>query len=100
MVAAYVPASEHKRFRTRKQQLSWNVLAAVDFEGFFTYVLAGWEGPAHDAKVLASAYNEGFNVPRGYFYLADAGYPSTSNTLVPFRSTRYHLREWAQASNA
>jgi hypothetical protein len=29
-----------------------NVLAAVDFDQKFTYVLAGWEGTSHDALVL------------------------------------------------
>lgn len=30
-------------------------MAAVDFDLRFTYVLAGWEGSAHDAVVLADA---------------------------------------------
>lgn len=87
------------RFRTRKGGLSWNVLAAVDFDGYFTYVLAGWEGPVNDSRVLMAAYAEGFDVPEGHFYLADAGYPSTSKTLVPYRSVRYHLREWSEAAD-
>jgi hypothetical protein len=31
------------------------VLAAVDFDLRFTYVLAGWEGSAHDAFILLDA---------------------------------------------
>ncbi|XP_024317484.1 syntaxin-52 isoform X1 [Brachypodium distachyon] len=32
-----------------------NVMAAVDFDLRFTYVLAGWEGTAHDVTILADA---------------------------------------------
>jgi hypothetical protein len=42
-------------------------MAAVDFDMKFTYVLAGWEGSAHDALILADALerNNGFVVPEG-----------------------------------
>jgi len=30
-------------------------MAAVDFDKKFTYVLASWEGSAHDALILADA---------------------------------------------
>ena len=44
-----------------------NVLAAVDFDLKFTYVLAGWEGSAHEATILADALerDDGFRVPEG-----------------------------------
>jgi hypothetical protein len=42
-------------FRGRKHSTTQNVLAAVDFDLKFTYVLAGWEGSAHDALILADA---------------------------------------------
>lgn len=32
-----------------------NILAFVDFSLHFTYVLAGWEGFAHDSLVLRDA---------------------------------------------
>ena len=32
-----------------------NVLAVVDFDLHFTYVLAGWEGSAHDSLALQDA---------------------------------------------
>jgi len=43
------------------------VLAAVDFDLRFTYVLAGWDGSAHDALILAIALerDDGLRVPRG-----------------------------------
>jgi hypothetical protein len=40
-------------FRGRKGTTTQNILAAVDFDMRFTYVLGGWEGYAHDALVLA-----------------------------------------------
>jgi len=42
-------------------------MAAVDFDLRFTYVLAGWEGAAHDALVLRDALERenGLRVPQG-----------------------------------
>jgi len=42
-------------FRGGKHYTTQNVLAAVDFDLKFTNVLAGWEGSAHDAIILADA---------------------------------------------
>ena len=39
-------------FRGRKSYATQNVMAAVDFDLRFTYVLADWEGTTHDALVL------------------------------------------------
>ncbi len=64
----------------------------------FTYLLAGWEGSAHDGRVLHDALTKGFEIPRGKYYLADAGYALTSYCLTPYRSTRYHIREWQQCN--
>lgn len=54
-------------FRGRKSFATQNVMAAVDFDLRFTYVLAGWEGTAHDATVLADALERenGLRVPQG-----------------------------------
>ena len=54
-------------FRGRKHNPTQNVMAAVDFDLKFTYVLAGWEGSAHDLLILADAIdrNDGFIVPEG-----------------------------------
>ncbi|KAK1627951.1 hypothetical protein QYE76_002266 [Lolium multiflorum] len=42
-------------FRGRKHYTSQNVLAVVDFDMRFTYVLTGWEGSAHDASIWPTA---------------------------------------------
>ena len=54
-------------FRGRKKEPTQNVMVAVDFGLKFTYVLAGWEGSAHDALILADAIQraDGFTVPEG-----------------------------------
>jgi hypothetical protein len=86
---SHVPASVHPRlhdvFRNRKGFLSQNVFAAVDFDMVFTYVLAGWEGQAHDGRVLKDALTKGFVVLPGRYYLGDAGYALTKYCLVPYR---------------
>ena len=85
------------------------MLAAVDFDLKFTYVLAGWEGSAHDATILADALerSDGLVVPAGNkivckqwlsngstnlcvillgkFYLVDAGYACRPGFLPPYR---------------
>jgi len=81
-----------------KGDITQNVLAACGFDMNFVYVLAGWEGSAHDSRVLADARSKGFAAPPGRYYLADAGYSNSALTLVPYRKTRYHLQEHARAS--
>jgi hypothetical protein len=55
------------RFRGRKSIPTQNVLAAVDFDLRFVYVLTGWEGSAPDSYVLqdALARPTGLKIPEG-----------------------------------
>jgi hypothetical protein len=64
---ARVPRHMQGPFKGRKNSCTQNVMAAVDFDLKFTYVLAGWEGSAHDALVLADAIERdgGLSVPEG-----------------------------------
>ncbi|WVZ94871.1 LOW QUALITY PROTEIN: hypothetical protein U9M48_040707, partial [Paspalum notatum var. saurae] len=95
-VPARVPGKMQPAFIGRKHTTTQNILAAVDFDLRFTYVLAGWEGSAHDALILADALerDDGLRVPPGKFYLVDAGYAVRPGFLSPYRATRYHLREF------
>ena len=93
-IPAHVKGSEIEAYRNRKGTTTQNVLAACDFDGQFIYIYAGWEGSAHDMRVLDQAKDEGFDAPKGRYYLADAGYTNTDMTLVPYRGTRYHVKEW------
>ncbi|XP_021754701.1 protein ALP1-like isoform X1 [Chenopodium quinoa] len=93
-IRASVPIEMQGRFRGRKGGTTQNMLGAVDFDMKFTYVLAGWEGSAHDSKVLQDALKRGFKVPKGKYYLADAGYGDRKGFMPPYRRTRYHLKEY------
>ena len=66
---ARVPRYMQAAFRGRKHNPTQNVMAAVDFDLKFTYVLAGWEGSAHDALILDGAIerDDGFTVPLGNY---------------------------------
>ncbi|RYP56391.1 hypothetical protein DL769_009926 [Monosporascus sp. CRB-8-3] len=91
-------AFEREVWRNRKGKLSTNVLAACDFDGRFTYVLAGWEGSANDAKVFNNAVDrDDLVIPKQKYMLGDAGYATGKRILTPYRGTRYHLQEQAQA---
>nr|XP_020165190.1 putative nuclease HARBI1 [Aegilops tauschii subsp. strangulata] len=96
-VTARVPRSQSAAYRGRKHYTSQNVLAAVDFDLGFTYVLAGWEGSAHEANILTDSMSrpDGINIPDGKFYLGDAGYACRPGVLPSFRKTRYHLNEFS-----
>jgi hypothetical protein len=50
----------------RKHTITQNVLAVVDWDLRFIYVLAGWEGSAHGALILADALERpnGLAVPQ------------------------------------
>jgi len=63
----------------------------------FTYVLSGWEGSMADATLYHDARMSDFTIPAGKYYLADVGFPSCLQLLVPYRGQRYHLAEWGRA---
>ncbi|XP_020188096.1 uncharacterized protein [Aegilops tauschii subsp. strangulata] len=96
-VIVRVPRSQSAAYRERKHYTSQNVLAAVDFDLKFTYVLAGWEGSAHDANILTDSMSrpDGINIPDDKFYLGDAVYACRLGILPSFRKTRYHLNEFS-----
>ncbi|XP_066373425.1 uncharacterized protein [Miscanthus floridulus] len=64
-VLARVPVKMQAAFRGWKHTITQNVLAAMDFDLRFTYVLAGWEGSTHDAFILSDALEraDGLRVP-------------------------------------
>lgn len=65
-----VQKKEASAFRNRKGDISQNVLAACNFDLEFIYVLSGWEGSAHDSKILNDALTRNTNrlpVPEGTY---------------------------------
>lgn len=68
-----IPNSDMASYRNRKGFVSQNVLAAYNFDLQFMYVLSGWEGSAHDSKILSNALTRNtcrLEVPEGIL-LAD-----------------------------
>ncbi|XP_040930267.1 putative nuclease HARBI1 isoform X1 [Gossypium hirsutum] len=96
-VRASVPLNIQGRFRSRKGGTTQNVLAAITFDLKFSYVLAGWEGSAHDSRILIDALSRprGLKIPEGKYYLADAGYGIRNGYITPYRGVRYHLKEFS-----
>jgi hypothetical protein len=60
-------------------------------------VLTGWEGSASDGAIFADAKKHDFNLPPTKYFLADAGFPSCQELLVPYWGVQYHLCEWEAA---
>jgi hypothetical protein len=96
-VRVKVPLAEASRYRGRKSFPTQNVLVACSFDLKFTYVLPGWEGTASDSRILKHALRRtnGLKIPRGKFYILDAGFMLRKGLITPFRSTRYHLKEFS-----
>lgn len=58
---------ERGRYRTRKGNLAMNVLGVCTPNMEFVFVLPGWEGSAHDGRILRDAISRpnGLKVPKG-----------------------------------
>lgn len=96
-IPATVGPALNQTFRNRKGQLTQNVLAVVNFDMIFSYCLCGWEGSAHDGRVLDDAKGKGLSFFINKYYLGDAGYALTPYCLTPYRGVRYHLKEWGRS---
>jgi len=66
-VSVQVRNEDRPRYRTRKGSIAMNVLGACNPNMEFIYVLPGWEGSAHDGRVLRDAISRphGLKVPQG-----------------------------------
>lgn len=64
LIHAVVPSDQQARYRGRgRGECYQNVLAICDFNMIFTFVWAGWEGIAHDSRVLREVI---FNPTSGF----------------------------------
>ncbi|XP_024019791.1 uncharacterized protein LOC112091144 [Morus notabilis] len=65
-------------------------------------MLSGWEGSAHDARVLTETHsNPRFKFPRPppeKYYLVDATYANSNCFLAPYRGETYHLPDYRRRS--
>ncbi|KAG6493230.1 hypothetical protein ZIOFF_048207 [Zingiber officinale] len=75
-----------------EQVAKWNTYPS---EGFKRRCV---KGSASDSRILDNPLSreDNLNAPQGKFYLVDARYMLRSTFLTPYRSTRYHLKEYSQ----
>ncbi|CAN1774351.1 hypothetical protein LINPERHAP1_LOCUS12911 [Linum perenne] len=63
----------------------------------FTYVVAGWEGSVHDARILSIMTTDSNNQfpmpPLGQYYVVDSGFANAPRFLAPFRGYTAHFQE-------
>ncbi|KAF6140499.1 hypothetical protein GIB67_031142 [Kingdonia uniflora] len=63
-----VPLEDQPKYRTRKGDIKQNVFVACSFDMKITEIFAGWEGLAHDSRILRAPVNDDmypFTVPKG-----------------------------------
>ncbi|CAK9781317.1 unnamed protein product [Cutaneotrichosporon oleaginosum] len=99
-IPAHVPNEDRQRYRDRKGNLSFNVLAVCSMDLRFIYLLVGFEGSAADSTLFAEALNTDLRIPEGRSLLADAGFGMSPHLLTPYRQVRYHLKEYARGRQA
>ncbi|XP_076894920.1 uncharacterized protein LOC143547359 [Bidens hawaiensis] len=93
LIHAVVPTKEHDLNRGRGKRVYYqNVFAIFDFNMIFTFIVAGWEGVAHDSRILLEALSDPhapfpFPPPEKY-YLCDATYAHTRGFMAPYRNVR------------
>ncbi|XP_074351413.1 uncharacterized protein LOC141690519 [Apium graveolens] len=98
LIHAIVPSSQQARYRGRgRGERYQNVLGICAFNMIFTFVWAGWEGVAHDSRILTEVVadtDSGFPLPPpNKYYLCDAAYANTRGFLTPY-NTRTKLKKW------
>ncbi|TYK05758.1 putative nuclease HARBI1 [Cucumis melo var. makuwa] len=91
-----VSMSDRPRYRSRKGDITTNVLGVCSQNGEFIFVMPGWEESTSDSRVLKDAVSQpsGLKAPKGYYYLCDTGYLNAEGFLAPYRGQHYHLTEW------
>jgi len=71
-IAAHGPSSGVTSHHNRKTQVSQNIFTAYTFDMYFSYVLGGWKGSAHDSDVFQDPRSKGSEIPEGKYYVGDA----------------------------
>ena len=98
-VSSSILKNEGILFHTHKETSVVHDLEVTNFDAIFIYELAGWEGSAHDAKVLNDAKEKGLPMRQGNFHLADAGYALSRLTLTSVKNNiQREFENLAQAS--
>ncbi|CAL5359331.1 uncharacterized protein LOC114295363 [Camellia sinensis] len=97
-VSAWVTGPDTATYFGRKYCHTQNIMAAVDFDMCFIFILCGWERSMHNSCIFNEILTND-NVPflhpdEGKYYLVDSGYPNRIGYLAPFRGSRYHQQEF------
>ncbi|PKI68486.1 hypothetical protein CRG98_011124 [Punica granatum] len=95
-VDACMPHANRVPYRDRNADISQNILAACTHDMMFTYVMTGWEGSAHNSRILSDAASlDRFPAPRGrQYYIVDAGFSNIPGYLAPSKGERYHRSDF------
>jgi DDE superfamily endonuclease len=93
-IPAVVKPEEIVRFTNRKKFVSQNVLGVANFDLTFAYALYGWEGSAHDSRVVDDAKVKGLPLIPDKYYLGDGGYGLKKHILTPYRGERINVIEF------
>ncbi len=72
------------------------MLGVVNLDFTFQFALTGWEGTAHDGKVLRDTLTKGFKIKPGKYYLGNAVYAPKPYCPTPYHGAHYHLKEFAK----
>ncbi|KAE8655405.1 Detected protein of unknown function [Hibiscus syriacus] len=99
LIHAVVPANKQDLYRGRgKWDCYQNILAICDFNMIFTFIVAGWEGVAHDARILSEALADPYAPfpfpPPDKYYLCDAAYAHIRGFMAPYRNVRYWIGDF------
>ena len=93
-IPAVVEPDLRVRFGNRKKFVSQNVLGVANFDLTFAYALYGWEGSAHDSRVVDDAKTKGLPMIPDKYYLGDGGYGLKKYILTPYRGERCNIIEF------
>lgn len=66
-IKLHVPSIDKPRYRTRKGEITTNILGVFDQDMRFIFVFPGWEGSGSDSRVLWDALSRpnGLRIPTG-----------------------------------
>ena len=80
-----------------KGRVMQNCLAACNFNLGFIYIFSGWECSTTDSVMFNDARLIDLHILPRKYYLADAGFPSSLGTVIPYWGIHYHLAKWGHA---
>ncbi|XP_059596802.1 uncharacterized protein LOC104880679 isoform X1 [Vitis vinifera] len=105
LIHACIPTNQQVPYRgCGRGECFQNVMAVCDFDMIFRFVVVGWEGTAHDSRVLTETIrNPQHNFPMPpseKYYLVDAAYTHTRGFMAPYRNVRYWLSDFRSGGKA